>query len=74
MSSILSRYREEADRCRQLAASSVDAATARRWNRLADEYAIMAEELAAASAGRVPILRVPLHRERPQQTDPGSSA
>jgi hypothetical protein len=60
----VSRYREEADRCRNLAASSSDAAAARRWNRLADEYAVLAEELAAAKAGRVPILRVPRQRRR----------
>jgi hypothetical protein len=60
-------YRTEAQRCRDLAAMSVDFDIARRWHRLADEYAILAEELAAAEAGRPPILRMPMQQQPAQQ-------
>ena len=60
-------YRAEAERCRDLAAMSVDSDIARRWHRLADQYAVLAEELAAAEAGRTPILRTPMQQQPVQQ-------
>lgn len=47
---------------------SVDSNIARRWHRLADEYAVLAEELAAAEGGRAPLLRTPMQQQQqPQQ-------
>jgi hypothetical protein len=60
-------YRGEAERCRELAATSLDFDTARRWRRLADEYAVLAEELQASEAGRVPLLRMPMQQQPIQQ-------
>ena len=60
-------YRAEAERCRDLAAMSVDSEIAHRWHRLADEYAVLSEELAAAEAGRAPILRTPMQQQPVQQ-------
>ena len=60
-------YRAEAERCRDLAAMSVDSEIAQRWHRLADEYAILSEELAAAEAGRAPILRTSMQQQQPVQ-------
>ena len=52
-------YRDEAFRCRELAMTSRDPATARHWQRLADQYAVLAEELDASAAHRTPLLRMP---------------
>ena len=61
-------YREEAQRCRNLAASAPDAKIARRWHRLADEYAVLAEEIDASESGRLPaILRTSMQRQPVQQ-------
>ena len=60
-------YREEAQRCRNLAASAPDAKTARRWHRLADEYAVLAEEIDASETGRPAILRTSMQRQPVQQ-------
>ena len=60
-------YRSEARRCRDLADSAPDRKTARRWNNLADEYTILAEELEAAAGKRTPILRRPVQRQPMQQ-------
>jgi hypothetical protein len=60
-------YRAEAERCRDLAAMSVDGQIAKRWHRLADDYAILSEELAAAEAGRTPLLRGPMQQQPVQQ-------
>ena len=60
-------YREEAKRCRDLAASAPDARTARRWHRLADEYAVLAEEIDATETGRPAILRTSMQRQAVQQ-------
>ena len=57
-------YYEEAHRCRELAATAPDANTADRWNRLADDYAILAEELDAHIHHRAPILRQPLQQQQ----------
>jgi len=63
-------YRVEAERCRDLAAMTVDPDIAKRWHRLADEYAVLAEELAAAEAGRTPILCTPMQQQSQQQQQP----
>lgn len=63
----VSYYRAEAERCRDLAAMTVDPDMAQRWHRLADEYAVLAEELAAAEAGRTPILRTYMQQQVQQQ-------
>jgi hypothetical protein len=55
-----SYYRAEAERCRDLAEIAADPEISRRWHRLADEYAVLAEELAAAEGGRKAILRTPI--------------
>jgi len=60
-------YRAEAERCWQLAATAPDRMTARRWHELADAYATLAEEKAAAQAGRVPILSAARRRQPAQQ-------
>jgi hypothetical protein len=60
-------YRREAERCRKLAAASPDSAAARRWLQLTDEYAVLAEEMEAATAGRVSILRTAMQRQPMQQ-------
>jgi len=64
---IASYYRAEAERCRDLASMSADADIARRWHRLADEYAVLAEELAAAEGRRTPILRTSMQQQQQQQ-------
>jgi hypothetical protein len=40
-------YLREAQRCQELAASAPDNKSARRWHKLADDYAILAERLDA---------------------------
>jgi len=58
-------YSREAQRCRDLAATAPDSKTARRWHRLADQYAVLAEELAAHIHGRAPILTAqPLQQQQ----------
>ena len=54
-------YFREAQRYRELAATAPDSKVAKRWNKLADDYAILADELAAHIHHRPPMLR------RPQQ-------
>jgi len=61
------RYRREAERCRQLAASARDSKTARRWCRLADQYDALAEELDARIHHRPSILRAPMQQPSQQQ-------
>jgi hypothetical protein len=58
-----SYYRAEAERCRDLGAIAADPDIARRWHQLADEYAVLAEELAAAAGGRTPILRTSMQHQ-----------
>jgi hypothetical protein len=62
-----SYYQAEAERCRDLAAMTVGPDIARRWHRLADEYAVLAEQLAAAETGRTPILCAPMQQQVQQQ-------
>lgn len=59
-------YFREAQRCRELAATAPDSKTARRWNRLADDYTILAEELDAHIHHRTPLLRVPQRAQQQQ--------
>ena len=40
-------YIREAQRCREIAAKTLDSKSARRWHKLADDYTILAEELDA---------------------------
>jgi hypothetical protein len=60
-------YRAETERCRELAAAVPGTEFARRWRELADQYAILAEEVDAAETGRVPILRMPVQQAHQQQ-------
>jgi len=59
-------YFREAQRCRELAATAPDSKVARRWNKLADEYAILADELAAHIHHRPPMLRQPQQVQQQQ--------
>lgn len=61
-------YRGEALRCREMAATAPDSKTARRWNRLADDYAVLAEELDAHIYHRAPILRTSTRQPIQQQS------
>jgi hypothetical protein len=53
-------YFREAQRCRDFASTTADPKAAQRWNRLADDYAILAEELDAYIHHRTPLLQMPL--------------
>jgi hypothetical protein len=49
-------YVREAQRCRDLAAAATDSRSAQRWNKLADDYASLAETLHAnIHHGRAPV-------------------
>jgi hypothetical protein len=61
-------YRDEAERSRELAATAPDSKTARRWLDLADEYAVLAEELDASATARPSILRAPMHQQQSKTT------
>ena len=65
-------YRNEAQRCRDLAGVATDPEIARRWHRLADEYAILAEQLDASDTGRTPLLRMPMKPQSAQQPQRGA--
>jgi hypothetical protein len=58
-------YQEEAQRCRDLAASAPDSEMAKRWHRLSDRYAVLA--LAASQNGRAPPLQMPIRQQPVQQ-------
>jgi len=60
-------YQREAERCLDLAAKAPDSASTRRWRRLADKYAVLAEELSVPETGRAPMLRMPM-QQQPLQT------
>ena len=60
-------YRDEAERCLELAARAPASKSAKRWHRLADFYAVLAEELAASETGRAPLLRMPMQQQPVQQ-------
>ena len=44
-----------------------DPRMAARWRRLADDYIALAEQSDAKSTGRVPFLKLPMHRQAVQQ-------
>jgi len=50
------RYRENAQRMLALAAASLDPKLARRWRKLAKEYAALAEQLEANDTDRPPLV------------------
>ena len=60
-------YQREAERCLDLAAKAPDSASTRRWRRLADKYAVLAEELSVPETGRAPMLRMPMQQQPLQQ-------
>src|SRR5919205_688014 len=60
-------YRAEAMRFLELAETAIEVATARRWQRLADDYVTLAEQLEADDTGRAPILTLPVQRQPLQQ-------
>jgi hypothetical protein len=64
-------YREEAERCRKLAAAAPDSAMAARWRQLAAEYDQLTDALAAsepkASVLEVPMQQVPMQQQEIQQ-------
>lgn len=57
-------YRQEARRCRELAASSPDTEAAKRWNAIAADYDKLAE---AMDAHPLPTLHVPMQQQPLQQ-------
>jgi hypothetical protein len=61
-------YREEAERCRQLAALSPGAAASKRWRALADEY------LQLALASDEPARNIEGPDSRPAQSQPRAQA
>jgi hypothetical protein len=61
-------YREEADRCRELAAAGPDSVIAARWRQLAVEYDQLADAL-AVSIAKPAVLEVPM-QQRPVQPQP----
>jgi hypothetical protein len=44
-------YRQEADRCRKLAAARPESAAAQRWRQIAAEYELLAESLEGSDRG-----------------------
>ena len=67
-------YHAEARRCRDLAASAPNSKVARRWHKLADEYAVLAEELDAHINHRPSILRPPTRQQPVQQQQSKAAA
>jgi hypothetical protein len=59
-------YREEAERCRKLAAAGPDSVMALRWRQLAAEYDQLADAL-TASEPRPSVLEVPMQQQPAQQ-------
>jgi hypothetical protein len=59
-------YREEAERCRKLAAASPDSVMAPRWRQLAAEYEQLADSLAAPDP-RPPVQHLPMQQQEVQQ-------
>ena len=60
-------YRAEARRVLDWAEMAADPEVARRWRRLAEDYATLAEQLEAANTGRAPILGKPIRQPVQQQ-------
>jgi hypothetical protein len=59
-------YREEAERCRKLAAAGTDSAMTARWRELAAEYDQLAQALVAAEP-KPAVLEVPMQQQAPRQ-------
>ena len=62
-------YRNEAERCRALAAAARDAQAAERWLRIARDYDALADAVAAEQArpGVPPVMRTPMQHSVQQQ-------
>jgi len=60
-------YKAEALRFLEWASMAANPEIARRWRRLADDYITLAEQIEAASGGRIPILRGPVQQQPVQQ-------
>ncbi|HKS65170.1 MAG TPA: hypothetical protein VJT13_25940 [Xanthobacteraceae bacterium] len=60
-------YQREAQRCLDLAAKAPDSASTKRWRKLADKYAVLAEGLSEPETGRAPMLRMPMQQQPVQQ-------
>jgi hypothetical protein len=61
-------YRAEAQRCRELAASTSDAGAAARWMRIAQDYENLAKSLEAAPESvPPPVMHVPMQQQPVQQ-------
>jgi len=56
-------YRAEAKRCRNLAMSAKDAVAAQHWHQIADEYALLAEQMDDVKAHRTPTLTTSAARQ-----------
>jgi hypothetical protein len=56
-------YRAEARRMLDWAEIALHPEMARRWRRLAEEYAALAEQLDAKATGRPPILRTSMQQQ-----------
>ena len=64
-------YREEANRCRKLAAGSPDSDAAKRWRQLATEYDDLAEALEASDRLHLqPGMMQPGMMQQPQMQQP----
>jgi hypothetical protein len=67
-------YREEARRCRALAAGSADSDAARRWRSLAVDYEQLAEALehhpavAPAAVQRLPMQQQPIQQQQQKKS------
>lgn len=59
-------YREEAERCRKLAAAGPDSAMTTRWRQLAAEYDQLADAL-TASEPKPSVLEVPMQQQPVEQ-------
>jgi hypothetical protein len=61
-------YRDEAERCRLLAAGTHDPDAAARWMRIAQDYEKLAKSLEAAPESvPPPVMRVPMQQQPVQQ-------
>jgi hypothetical protein len=65
-------YRDEAARCRKLAATSPDTEAAARWRSLASDYEQLADALESApvTMQRVPMQQQPVQLQQSKTTEP----
>ena len=63
-------YRTEAERCRQLAEAAKDSELAKQWHKLARDYELLAESLAAHGAPPPPIVQHFPMQQQPRQQQP----